>query len=463
MSLAFTPFGAARTVTGSRHLVECDGRKVLVDCGLVQERELLARNWDDLPVPAASLDAVLLTHAHADHCAWLPRLVRHGFRGPVFATSATAAIVPIILEDSARLQAEDAANKRKRHAKEGRRAAHEAQPLYDLDEVDETVRRLRAVEFEKAYEVAPGLTATWDFAGHILGAGHLLLAGGGRRLLLSGDLGRWDRPLLPDPADPPAADLTVIESTYGDRLHDPGADVEAQLAEVVGGAVARRGAVLVPSFAVERAQELLWHLARLHDAGRIPALPVYLDSPMAVRLLEVFAQHPEALDTAARRRLAHPGGPFSFAGLRLCSSREDSKAVNDQRGPCVIIAGSGMCTGGRIKHHLDQRIDDPSTVVLFTGYQAAGTLGRLLVEGARRVRLFGREREVRAQVAQVQGFSGHADRDELLRWLAARPDPRARVAVIHGGERIAPAFAATVTERLGAPAHAPVFGERVEV
>jgi metallo-beta-lactamase family protein len=457
MSLSFTPFGAARTVTGSRHLVECDGRKVLVDCGLVQERELASRNWEDLPVPAASLDAVLLTHAHADHCAWLPRLVRHGFRGPVFATSATAAIVPIILEDSARLQAEDASNKRKRHLKEGRTPLREVQPLYDLEEVEETVGRLRAVEFEKPYQVAPGLTATWDFAGH------LLLEGGGRRLLLSGDLGRWDRPLLPDPAEPPAADLTVIESTYGDRLHDPGADVAAQLAAVVGEAVANRGALLVPCFAVERAQELLWHLANLHDAGRIPEIPVYLDSPMAVRLLEVFAQHPEALDTAARRRLTQPGGPFSFHGLRLCSSREDSKKVNDQRGPCVIIAGSGMCNGGRIKHHLDQRIDDPSTAVLFTGYQAAGTLGRQLVEGARQVRLFGRLREVRARVVQVQGFSGHADRDELLRWLAARPDPRARVAVVHGGERIAPAFAATVTERLGAPAHAPQFGETVVV
>lgn len=463
MPLSFTPYGAARTVTGSRHLVECDGQRVLVDCGLVQERDLLARNWDDLPVPAASLKAVLLTHAHADHCGWLPRLVHHGFHGQIFCTSATAAIVPIILEDSARLQAEDAAHKRKRHAKEGRSGERPAQPLYDLDLVDQTVRRLRVVDFERPYEVAPGLTATWDFAGHILGAGHLLLAGGGRRLLMSGDLGRWDRPLLPDPADPPGADLTVIESTYGDRLHDVHADVEAQLAEVVGGTAAQRGALLVPCFAVERAQELLWHLGNLHDAGRIPELPVFLDSPMAVRLLEVFAQHPEALDTAARRRLARPGGPFAFHGLRLCTSREDSKAINEQRGPCVIIAGSGMCTGGRIKHHLDQRLEDPASAVLFTGYQAAGSLGRLLVEGARRVRLFGRERAVRLRVAQVQGFSGHADRDELLRWLAARPDPTARVAVIHGGERIAPQFAATVTERLGAPAHAPQYGERVEV
>ena len=459
----YIPLGAARTVTGSRHLFEHEGVRVLVDCGLYQERELVERNWAPLPVPAEQIHAVVMTHAHIDHSGWLPVLVRDGFRGPVFATGPTCEIIPILLADAARLQAEDARTKAKRHAAEGRSSPHgEPRPLYDEAEVEAAVRRLRPVAFGARTEVAPGVAATWLPAGHILGAAIILLEIGGRRVVLSGDLGRHDRPLLPDPSPPPASDLIIVESTYGDRLHGADADIPGQLAEVVAGAAARGGKVLMPTFAVERAQEVLWHLEALRHAGRIPALPVFLDSPMAVRLVEVFGRHDRLLD-GEHRALAEAGrSPFRFPGLRLCAGREDSKAINAVKGPAVIIAGSGMCNGGRIKHHLGQWIDDPASVLLFTGYQATGTLGRLLVEGARRVRLFGREREVRLAVAQLQGMSAHADRDEALGWLRAQAGRASRCCVIHGGERVAPAFAELVQRTLGLPAHAPTYLERVD-
>jgi metallo-beta-lactamase family protein len=310
--------------------------------------------------------------------------------------------------------------------------------------------------------VAPGLACTWRPAGHILGAASLLLEAGGRRIAFSGDLGRRARPVVPDPAPPPAADLLVVESTYGDRLHQADEDIPGHLAEAIGGTVARGGKVLIPCFAVERAQELLWHLHGLHEAGRIPAVPVFLDSPMAAKLVEIFRQHPEAAGTRFRARLAQGPSPFAFPGLRTCAGKEDSQRINGLAGPAVVIAGAGMCNGGRIKHHLAHHLHDPESLVLFVGYQANGTLGRQLVEGARRVRLFGREHEVRIRTATVSGFSGHADRDELLAWLAAAEGRPGRIAVVHGGQAIAPAFAALVQERLGVSASAPEYLERIE-
>lgn len=465
MTATHTPLGAARTVTGSRHLIEIGGRRLLVDCGLYQERELTSRNWERFPVEPSELDAVLLTHGHLDHCGYLPKLVREGFTGPIWATSATCDIVPILLADSAHLQEEDAAFKNKRHAKEGRRSRHgeKVKPLYTADDVDPVLRLLRPVEYQHVQTVAPGITCTWRQAGHILGAAGLLIEGGGRRIFLSGDLGRPDRPLLPDPEPPPACDLLIVESTYGDRLHPQDDDVPGHLAEVVGGTAKLGGKVLIPCFALERAQDLLWHLANLHEAGRIPDLPVFLDSPMAIHLLEVFQKHPEAADTALRSRLKQGGNPFTFHGLKLCPRKEDSQAINDRAGPAIIIAGAGMLNGGRIKHHLAQHIHEPESVVLFVGYQAAGTLGRQLVEGAKRVRLLGREMEVAIRTASISGFSGHADRDETLAWLAAAEARPGRIAVVHGGPNVAPAFAALVAERIGVPTAAPQYLERTTV
>ncbi len=465
MALTITPLGAARTVTGSRHLIDADGLRILVDCGLYQEREFLGRNWEPFPVSPASIDAVLLTHAHLDHSGYLPVLVRDGFRGPILCTAATAALVLILLADSARLQVEDAAYKQRRHAREGRRGGKHgpARALYEPLDAERVASRLRVVSFGTRQPIGPQAWATWLPAGHILGAGIILVEAGGKRVVFSGDLGRKNRPIVPDPADPPEADAIVVESTYGDRLHAPDADVAGQLAEVVGTAVAAGGKVLLPTFAIERAQEIIWHLDNLHTAGRLPAVPVFLDSPMAVDVLAEFARHEDALDADTRRRLRHGDTPFSFDSLRLCRSAEESKAINDIAGPAVIIAGSGMCNGGRIKHHLQQHLEDPNSCILFTGYQAHGTLGRQIVDGADYVRLFNRDRAVRLRVAQLQGCSGHADRDECVAWLAASPRSPSRVIVIHGGRHVAPAFATLVQERLKVPAHAPEYGEVVTV
>lgn len=448
MSVNVTSLGAARNVTGSRHLIEADGLRLLVDCGLYQEREFADRNWERFPVPPESIHAVLLTHAHIDHCGYLPRFGRDGFAGTVWATHATAEIAPVVMADAARLQVEDVETKRRRHAEEQRQPQREPVPLYDEADVAAIVKRFHGVDFGAATEVAPGVRATWLPAGHILGAAMILVEIAGKRLLFSGDLGRWDRPLVPDPVDPPAVDLVLVESTYGDRLHPAESDVPGQLERIIGGTIRQGGTVLIPSFAVERAQELLWHLDRLHRAGRLPQVPVFLDSPMAVRLLDVYKRHPEALDDETRE------AGFNLGALRTVHSREESKAINQHKGAAIIIAGSGMLNGGRIKHHLAQRIEDPASCLLFVGYQAAGTLGRQIVDGARRVRLLGRERPVRIRVEQVQGFSGHADRDEVLGWLGRmQPKPK-RVGIIHGGQGVAPAFAALVQERLGVPAAA---------
>lgn len=453
MTITVTSLGAARNVTGSRHLLEVGDLRLLVDCGLYQEREYAGRNWEKFPVPPASIHAVLLTHAHIDHCGFLPKFARDGFAGPVWATHASAEVAPIVLADAARLNVEDVAYKRRRHDREGRHPAREPQPLFTEVDVEVVVRRFRTVDFHAATVVAPGVRATWLPAGHIIGAAMILVEieqadGPSKRVLFSGDLGRFDRPLVPDPVDPPAADLVVVESTYGDRLHTRDQDIPGQLEEIIGATIAQGGTVLIPSFAVERAQELMWYLDRLNRDGRLPAVPVYLDSPMAVRLLDVYRRHPEALDDEMRT------GGFNLSAVRCALSRDESKAINDHQGPSIIIAGSGMLNGGRIKHHLEQRIDDPASCLLFVGYQVPGTLGRQLIDGARRVRLFGREREVRLRVAQVQGFSGHADRDELLAWLERMPTKPKRVAIIHGGEHVAPAFAQLVAERLGVPAAA---------
>lgn len=465
MSPSVTFLGAAKNVTGSRHLVEFDGARVLVDCGLYQERQNATRNWDPFFVPPSSIDTVMLTHAHIDHSGWLPRLVRQGFRGLAHCSLATAEMVPLVLADAARLQAEDLAWKQKRHAAEGRSSIHPLEPLYEDEDVEATCHALRGWAFGEAQPIAPGITATLYPSGHILGASMVLLehAASGKSVLFSGDLGRDSRPLVPDPSPPPKADLVVIESTYGDRIHDDEVDVATQLARVINETIDRGGSLLIPCFAVERAQELLYYLQRLRKSTRIPKVPIFLDSPMAVSMLKIYGRHPEALDAHSRGRLAMGDSPFTQPDLRLCSTREESKYINDVNRPAIIIAGSGMCNGGRIKHHLSRHLENELSTLLFVGYQASGTLGRQILDGAREVRLFGGYRPVCIQVAQIHGFSGHADQNELLAWLGKMPGKPQHVAVVHGGSQVTASFSQLVSNRFGCRVAVPEFGERVEL
>jgi metallo-beta-lactamase family protein len=464
-NLSVSFLGAARNVTGSRHLFETPGARVLVDAGLYQERQNAQHNWEEFPVPPREIDAIALTHAHIDHAGILPRLVRQGYRGLVHCSKATAEVAPLVLFDAVRLQLEDLEWKRKRHAAEGRTSMYPIEPLYEEEDVEATTHSLRGYDYGKTVEVAPGVTATFYPSGHILGASMVLVEHleSKCRVLFSGDLGRAGRPLMPNPWDPPEADLVVVESTYGDRVHDDTEDVTTQLENVIRRTQKRGGTLLIPCFAVERAQELLFHLQKLRRGGRMKSVPIFLDSPMAVRLLNVFRHHPEALDELSRERLAKGDSPFSLPELKLCTSRDESKKINEVEGPAIIIAGSGMCNGGRIKHHLARHLENENSTLLFVGYQASGTLGRQLLDGNQEVRLFGKPWPVALEIEQIHGFSGHADRNELLDWLGKMPNGPKRVAVVHGGSNVTQSFAEDVRKRFGCPVDVPEFRQRIEL
>jgi len=464
MSVALTFHGAAQNVTGSRYLLETDGGKVLVDCGLYQERKLRERNWDPFPVRPDTLDAVVLTHAHLDHCGLLPKLVREGFTGSVYCTAATADIARIVLLDAAHLQEEDAAFKKRRHAREGRKGRHPEVPLYTTEDAEAALPLLAAVPYDKATRLAPGIEATFHEVGHILGAAAITMeledGGRSRKLLFSGDVGRWDVPILRDPIAVKNADYVVVESTYGNRLHKPSEQIPDRLADVITRTAREGGNVVVPSFAVERTQELLYHLNELLHEDRIPHLRVFVDSPMAIRVTEVFKRHEELFDEEARALLAEGRHPCDFPGLTMARTSDESKSINQIKGTAIIIAGSGMCTGGRIKHHLAHNIARAESTVLFVGYQASGTLGRIILEGAPEIRIHGETHPVKANVAKINGFSAHADRDELLRWLAGLGTAPRHVFVTHGEPESAKSFAKSVAETHGWQTSVPSFGDR---
>lgn len=465
MKISF--YGAAGNVTGSCYLLEHGSGRILVDCGLYQERQLVNRNWDAFPFIPAEIDAVVLSHAHLDHCGLLPRLFAQGFKGRVICTSATADITEIILYDSARLQAEDVAFKRKRHKREGREGPYPYQPLYEEADVDVTVANLERVAFHERITLTDGLSVIFREAGHILGSGspEISYSSGGsmHKIVFSGDVGRWDVPLIRDPELITGADYIVMESTYGNRVHKPNEDIPENLARIINQAHRAGGKVIVPSFAVERAQELLYHLNNLLNEERIPALPVFLDSPMAIRVTDLFRKHAGLLDSAAAEMIANGRRPCDFKGLQLCRTRQESQAINELEGPAVIIAGSGMCTGGRIKHHLARYISRRENTVLFVGYQAFGTLGRHLVNGAEKVRIHGREHHVDARIEKINGFSAHADRNELLRWLSGIEDAPETVFVTHGEPAASDEFANILKWRNGWKTKVPAYRETVEL
>ena len=444
MRIKLTFLGAARNVTGSRYLVEANGSRVLVECGLYQERQFQDRNWEAFAFPPGEIDAVLLTHAHLDHCGLLPKLVREGFRGKVYCTPATAEISRIILLDSAHIQEEDAAYKRKRHGREKRTPPRPVVPLYTIEDAERCSSHFAHVPYGRPKEVAKGMTATFHDAGHVLGSSMITLAVGAdgerRTILFSGDVGRKHTPIIEDPTTFTGADYVLIESTYGDRAHESDEDVSEGLAEAVNMTVEAGGNVVVPCFALERSQNILYYLNELLLADRIPHLMVFLDSPMAIRITEVFEKHPELFDEEMLKRMAQQLSPFDLPGLKMTRTVEQSKAINHIRGTVIILAGSGMCTGGRVKHHLVNNIERPESTIVFVGYQAAGTLGRHIANGANEVRIHGQKRRVRAKVVRVGGFSAHADRDELWQWLSAlRTAPRG-VFVVHGEAESAEAF-----------------------
>ena len=463
MKLQF--LGAARQVTGSCYLLEAAGQRILIDCGLFQERAYRSRNWDEFPVAPGSVDLVLLTHAHLDHVGLLPKFVRDGFKGRILATSSTRELANIVLRDAARIQEEDAKYKAKRHRREGRKGRYPEVPLYTVADAEQVEPRFQVVPFDEPVGISDDLTARWVHAGHILGSASIQLSinedGKTQRLVFSGDIGQHDKPLIRDPADVDAADVLVMESTYGDRDHKKRSDVETELARVINDAVEAGGNVIVPTFAVERAQELLYHFDRLLAEKRIPPVMVYLDSPMAIRVTDVFDRHRGELDAATRNMLADGQDPLEFPTLQMSRTAVQSKAINLIRNTCVILAGSGMCTGGRVKHHLVRNIERPESTVLFVGYQAQHTLGRIIVNGAKRVRIHGQERNVNAKIAQLHGLSAHADRTGLLDWLGAIDAPPRQVYLTHGEEESANHLAARIREQFDCDVDVPQYRQTV--
>ncbi|HEY6224818.1 MAG TPA: MBL fold metallo-hydrolase [Gemmatimonadales bacterium] len=437
--------GAAGTVTGSMHLVTANGQRVLLDCGLFQGlKDLRERNWRDFAFDPGSIDAVVISHAHIDHTGALPLLVRRGYRGPIHCTRASVDLLGVLLPDSAHLQEEDA----ERANRHGYSKHDPALPLYTAADAQQALSQLKAAPpYGQSFPVAGDIVVTYRHAGHILGAATVdLKLGTGPRIVFSGDLGRYDRPILPDPEPVPEADVLLVESTYGDRVHPPG--TEDELAAVVQATVDRGGVLVVPAFVVDRTQELLWMLHHLEDAGRIPQLPVYVDSPSATDVTEIYLHHPEDLDEECRTELRRGQTPLHTAHCTFVRTVEESKRLNDLRGPAIIISASGMATGGRILHHLAHRLPDPKTTVLLVGFQALGTRGRTLQDGAKTLKLFGEDVPVRAGVETIHGLSAHADQNEMLRWLGGFTRAPRTTYLVHGEPQAAQALGGLISTKL---------------
>ncbi len=451
MELRF--LGATGTVTGSRFLVDHDGARILVDCGLFQGvKSLRNRNWEDFPVSPSSVDAVVLTHAHLDHSGYLPALVRDGFQGRIWCTPLTASLVGILLRDAAYLAMEEA----RHHSKHGTSRHDPAKPLYNDEDAEAAIGQLRSHPFGAPVEVADGLSVSFTHAGHILGASCVhVQAADGTSVSFTGDVGRPSDPVMVAPEPLPAADAVVLESTYGDRQHDR-REVLVELAEIVNRTVERGGGVLIPSFAVGRAQLVLYLLSVLRQRGDIPELPIYLNSPMSINVTELLLANigEHRLDPQACQELS--------ANVTLVRTADESRVLTKREGPQIVVTASGMLTGGRVLHHLMAMGPDPSNTILLAGYQATGTRGRLLVDGADRIKVFGQQVPIRAEVAKIGALSAHADADEMIDWLAGTEAPGAAY-VVHGEAGAADAMRRRVRDELGWAATVPEFGDVVTV
>ncbi|MDE2293748.1 MAG: MBL fold metallo-hydrolase [Elusimicrobia bacterium] len=446
--------GAARTVTGSRYLLRAAGREALVDCGLFQGlKELRERNWAPMPLAPGTLDGLLLTHAHVDHSGGLPRLVRQGYKGPVYCTPATRELLRLLLPDSGHLQEEQArfANKR------GFTKHKPALPLYTAEDGERALLQLEAVDYGRPFTLAPGLEAVFHPTGHILGAAFAELRFEGRRVVFSGDLGGYGHAVMrgPDPL-PDGLDAVLVESTYGGRRQDH-RPIEDQLADALGPALERSGVVVIPAFAIGRTTIVLYHLRRLQDAGRLPDVPVYVDSPMATDAVLLYCKFGREHNLRADLLESSKDCPIRARTTHLVHRAEDSKALNEVRGPAVIISASGMATAGRVVHHLAQRLPGPDNLVLLVGYQAAGTRGRDLLSGAKSVRIHGEDVPVRAEVKAVNGLSAHGDADDIMRWLGSAKERPKRVFLVHGEDEGLSAMAARVDKELRVPREVPDY------
>jgi metallo-beta-lactamase family protein len=455
--------GAAGTVTGSKHLINTSGdtagRKglqVLIDCGLFQgPKEWRIRNWQDTPVPAREIDAVILTHAHLDHCGWIPRLVKEGFHGAVYATPPTIDLCSVVLPDSGHLQEEEA----RFHNQKGTSLHTPALPLYTLQEAMDCLRLFQPAEFGATQQLSPELSFRFVHAGHILGSAmvevFLRQNGQSRKFLFTGDIGRV--PLQPNapgrvvqkgPDPNEDAELLVMESTYGNRVH-PHEDVRPELAKLIGDTVHRGGSIVVPAFAVERTQKFLFLLKELMETGRIPRVPVFVDSPMGIKAVEICLKYICDFNDEACHLIETYGSPLNWTGFHFAAKQEESKAINEVRYPCIIVSSSGMVTGGRVLHHLLLRLPDPRNQVIFIGFQAPGTRGAVIKSGAKSVRIFSQEVPIRAQIAALEQFSDHADTEELLRWLGTFPKRPATTFLVHGEADAASRLRETMSSTLG--------------
>lgn len=455
-----TFWGAVGAVTGSKYLVEASGKRLLVDCGLFQGgKELRQKNWDQLPIDPASIDWIVLTHAHIDHTGYLPRIVRDGFRGAIYANAATHELCQLLLTDSAHLQEEDA-----QYANKKRYSSHTpALPLYTVQDAQQALKFFQEIPRKDPFTISPQFTVKPSDAGHILGSSSLQITitenGKSSTVVFSGDVGRYNQTILDDPQPIAKADYILCESTYGDRDH-PTAPPDEAIATIVNRVSKRGGAIVIPSFAVGRTQTLMYILRQLEDQQRIPKLPTFVDSPMAANVTDLYVRHREDHRLSFLQEEQKEGGdPLDVHEVHMTRSVEESKKINDVKTPCIIMSASGMCTGGRILHHLTQRLPDARNAIIFPGYQADGTLGRYLLSGGKDAHIYGQHIPVRAEIQEVSQFSAHGDRTELVRWLSGFTAPPKQLFLTHGEPAAAQAFSGTVQQKLRWRVAVPAQGD----
>jgi len=459
MSVSVTFLGASGTVTGSKYLVSTNKESVMIDAGLFQgSRAWREKNWDKLDFDVDEIDAVLLTHAHIDHTGYLPRLYSQGLKCPTYASESTVDLAKILLPDSAYLQEEEARYRNK----EGLSRHKPALPLYTVSDAQQAISHLKSVPVHERIEVLPGVFATWNRMGHIIGACSITLEIGGKRIIFSGDIGRYSIPILKDPEPLELGDLLLIESTYGARNHED-KDPAAHLGRIINETSKRGGATIIPSFAVGRAQLLLYYIRQLKDEKKIPDVPVIVDSPMATEATNIYKAHPKDYDEEALGLLKSGNKPFSPSKLHFTRSREESKALNSVSEPMIIISASGMLTGGRILHHLFHRISSPLNSLVFVGYQPDAGRGAWILSGAKTLKLLGRDRPIKAQIHEISGLSAHADSSELLRWAKSCTGTPGLVAMVHGEEDGLKGLQKTLKDKLSWNTIIPVYRQTIEL